>query len=358
MSTETFRRALSAALAAAEPGSAYGLDCFVTSEVGHNELLARCCPVKPGGAYIGVGPCQNFTYIGAMRPSHAVIIDARLDNLIEHLIFKLAFEAAATPREYLAFLFSREIPAVSSEEVSALLAAFDNAATSLDLFEMNCEALLGELRDRWQLPDGMIARARHIYGEFHRRGLTITSVSEEQLKTLDYIPDLRTVISSRAYTGENFHYLASAERYSYVRDLQVSDRVVLALGNITDSSSAGLLNELLSEVGVEMRVLYLSNMEEFLLHRYEIAQSGISARPNPAGLLTGGWKADYDKLIRTLDAIRSSPDCLLIRHFFPGDYSDIRHGTFPWLAGNIMPLGRFLARYEQEEPQSVFDTYW
>jgi hypothetical protein len=358
MSTEVFNRALSAALAAAEPGSAYTLDCFVTSEVGHNDLLTRCQAVKPGGAYIGVGPCQNFTYIGALRPSHAVIFDARLDNLIEHLIFKAAFERAATPREYLAFLFSRDLPDVRSADVHELLAAFDSAQTSARLFEANCEALLSELGSRWALPEAMLARARHIFSEFHRRGLAITSVSEEQLKTLDYIPDLRTVIASSAYTGEHLHYLASAESYAHVRDLQRSDRIILVLGNIAGGASAASINDVLDDLGVSARALYLSNLEEFLLGRYEIEQSGVTRRPNPAGLLTGSWKTHYADLVRTLREIRSAEDCLLIRYFFPGEHADYHHGTFPWLAGNMMPLQKFLTRYETETPASVFDTYW
>src|SRR5574341_1933470 len=41
-----------------------------------------------GGAYLGVGPDQNFSYIAAVRPDIVFIIDIRRDNLLEQLLFK------------------------------------------------------------------------------------------------------------------------------------------------------------------------------------------------------------------------------------------------------------------------------
>src|SRR4030095_405403 len=43
------------------------------------------------GAYIGVGPEQNFTYIAAFQPTIALIIDIRRQNLIEQLMYKAIF---------------------------------------------------------------------------------------------------------------------------------------------------------------------------------------------------------------------------------------------------------------------------
>ena len=47
---------------------------------------------QPGGAYLGVGPEQNFTYIAALQPKIAFIIDIRRQNLVEHLMYKALFE--------------------------------------------------------------------------------------------------------------------------------------------------------------------------------------------------------------------------------------------------------------------------
>ena len=41
---------------------------------------------KQGRVYLGVGPEQNFTYIAALKPAMAIIIDIRHGNLDVHLI--------------------------------------------------------------------------------------------------------------------------------------------------------------------------------------------------------------------------------------------------------------------------------
>src|SRR5262245_64160018 len=47
---------------------------------------------KTGRVYMGVGPEQNFTYIAALRPTMAFIIDIRHGNLDVHLLYKAIFE--------------------------------------------------------------------------------------------------------------------------------------------------------------------------------------------------------------------------------------------------------------------------
>src|SRR5437870_7787227 len=47
---------------------------------------------KQGRVYMGVGPEQNFTYIAALKPVMAIIIDIRHGNLDVHLLYKALFE--------------------------------------------------------------------------------------------------------------------------------------------------------------------------------------------------------------------------------------------------------------------------
>src|SRR5438045_8087779 len=42
-----------------------------------------------GRVYMGVGPEQNFTYMDALKPKLAFIIDIRLGNLELHLMYKV-----------------------------------------------------------------------------------------------------------------------------------------------------------------------------------------------------------------------------------------------------------------------------
>ena len=63
-----------------------------------------------GGAYIGVGPEQSFSYLAELNPDIAILIDIRRDNLLLHLLFKAMFGAARNRLEYLALLYGRKLP--------------------------------------------------------------------------------------------------------------------------------------------------------------------------------------------------------------------------------------------------------
>ena len=65
---------------------------------------------QPGGVYVGVGPEQNFSYIAALRPKMAFIVDIRRQNMIEHLMYKALFELSEDRVDFLSRLFSRPRP--------------------------------------------------------------------------------------------------------------------------------------------------------------------------------------------------------------------------------------------------------
>ena len=60
--------------------------------------------------YVGVGPEQNFTYIAALKPTMAFIVDIRRGNFDLHLIYKALFELSADRAEFVSRLFSRPRP--------------------------------------------------------------------------------------------------------------------------------------------------------------------------------------------------------------------------------------------------------
>ena len=79
--------------------------------------------VKPGRVYLGVGPEQNFTYIAAVKPAMAFIIDIRRGNLDLQLLYKALFELAGDRAEFVSKLFARKRPegltaASSIDEIS------------------------------------------------------------------------------------------------------------------------------------------------------------------------------------------------------------------------------------------------
>jgi len=80
-----------------EPGGFFRITDNFTSnerEIGQLYTMLRERGTS-GGVYMGVGPEQNFTYISAIRPKMAFIVDIRRQAVMQHLMFKAIFEMAA-----------------------------------------------------------------------------------------------------------------------------------------------------------------------------------------------------------------------------------------------------------------------
>lgn len=305
--------------------SNYTMDCFVTSEIGHNDAIAKC---RPGageagtGAFIGVGPCQNLTYVGALRPRLAIICDSRLDNLIEHLMFKLLIERAGDPLDYLLLLFSRRredrAPGTPASGAQELLAAFDRSVPDRAAYRANLEWLLSEAKRRWEFGDWHLDRLAYVYGQFFARQLDITAVNKECADALGS-PTLRDVILARNSYGRNFHFLADAARFDYVRRLHAEDRIIPVLGNFDSPAGIELINRLLAQFGERADTVYLSNIEDHVLGRYVLDARGVASEPNPDGLLTGDYGQSYAGLVDRLAALSTTPDAMLVRFVYQAE---------------------------------------
>jgi len=94
-----------------EPGGYFDTDNLISNESSYLHVIGTLEERGlEGGAYIGVGPDQNFSYMAAARPLVAYLIDIRRDNLLQHLWFKGLFELAPTRIEYLSLMFGRTPP--------------------------------------------------------------------------------------------------------------------------------------------------------------------------------------------------------------------------------------------------------
>ena len=70
-----------------EASGVFHSDNVVSNEARYQSVIPDLVTrVKTDGVYLGVGPEQNFTYIAALRPRLAIILDLRRGNLHEHLL--------------------------------------------------------------------------------------------------------------------------------------------------------------------------------------------------------------------------------------------------------------------------------
>src|SRR3989449_10837931 len=98
---------------------------------------------KQGRVYMGVGPEQNFTYIAALKPAMAVIIDIRHGNLDVHLMYKALFELSKDRADFVSRLFSRKRPSglTTKSSASEMFTAYLEAEGSKEMYEANLKAI-------------------------------------------------------------------------------------------------------------------------------------------------------------------------------------------------------------------------
>src|SRR5688572_23839316 len=127
-----------------EPDGYFQFENFLSNELGYQYVIPRLLRnVKPGGVYMGVAPEQNFTYIAALKPRIAFIVDIRRQNMIELLMYKAFFEMSETRADFLSKLFARKRPLGLSEKstVSELFSAYSNVRFDEELYKQNLQAM-------------------------------------------------------------------------------------------------------------------------------------------------------------------------------------------------------------------------
>src|SRR5688572_19692307 len=103
-----------------EAGGSFQDENYVSNEQGYQRAIPRLLDtVTRGGVYVGVGPEQNFTYISALQPAMAFVIDIRRQNAMELLMYKALFELAPDRADFVSRLFSLPRPASLSAKSSA-----------------------------------------------------------------------------------------------------------------------------------------------------------------------------------------------------------------------------------------------
>lgn len=252
-----------------EQGGYFDSDNLISNETSYLHALdaLRALGVR-GGAYIGVGPDQNFAYIAEIRPALAVMIDIRRDNMLQHLIFRSLFQRTRNRMEFLAGLIGAQVPGDVSrwtgQPIETILAALDTAQRPAAEFE-RLSALV--LQDAQQSGIALSARdvetIREFQREFHELGLAIRYTSKNRPPRLGY-PTLRELILERDRSGALGSYLATEDRWRYVQELQKSNRVLLVTGDLAGQHALRAIGNLVRERGLRVSAFYTSNVEQYL----------------------------------------------------------------------------------------------
>src|SRR5262245_3825279 len=137
-----------------EPGGVFQAEFMSNEDSSQFVIPTLKETTRRDGVYIGVGPEQNFTYIAAIHPRIAFVVDIRRDNMLEHLMYKALFELSTDRPDFLSRLFSRQRPTDldAYTSASALFDAYQSVAPDLRLYEENLHAVLDHLMMKHRFP--------------------------------------------------------------------------------------------------------------------------------------------------------------------------------------------------------------
>jgi hypothetical protein len=222
---------------------------------------------KPGGAYIGVGPEQNFTLIAALKPAVAFIVDIRRGNLDLQLLYKAVFEMSADRADFVGRLFSRARPTTlrPKSSVGDIFAAYSRAEPSETLFNDNLKAVDSLLTSKhgYALSADDLKGIEYVYNAFFTYGPAIQYSSSDGFGGGGE-PSYVDIMVATDATGRQRGFLASDEAYAAVKDLEARNLVVPVVGDFAGPKAIRGVGKYVRDRNGIVSAFYVSNVEQYL----------------------------------------------------------------------------------------------
>jgi hypothetical protein len=296
-----------------EPNGDFDTDNLISNESSYLHVMpALEQGGVTGGVYIGVGPDQNFSYIGRIRPASAFIIDIRRDNLLLHLLFKAIFAASRNRMEYLSVLTGRPVP---DRLDSWRDASIDKIIAYLDMTEPASSAWNGADLERLhatiratgiQVSAADFATIDRFRRAFVQAGLGLQFQSTGR-PARDYYPTYRDLLLETDRRGRKLCFLASEDDFQFVKGLEARDQVVPVVGNLSGPHALAAIGQEITRRGEKVSAFYVSNIENYLLRDGSFPRFMDNVKKLP--------RSDKSVIIRSLFGGMSLPESV------PGYYS-------------------------------------
>jgi hypothetical protein len=289
--------------ALSEPGGYFDTDNLISNERSYLDVVPelRRRGVR-GGAYIGVGPDQNFSYIAAIHPDIAFIVDVRRDNLLLHLLFKSLFALSRTRIEYLALLLGRPVPTNLDDwrqaKLERLVAYVDSTASDvrgLPALRARVDDAIGKIGVPLVRDD--LATIDRFHRRFIEAGADLKFQSTGRPPQSHY-PTFRDLILATDASGTQSNYLASEEAFQFIKALEQKDLVIPVVGDISGTRAIGAIGAALEQrgrrgqPGSRLAAFYVSNVEFYLFGDGRFPKFVTNLRTLP--------RADHSVIIRSV----------------------------------------------------------
>jgi hypothetical protein len=290
---------------------------------------------RSGGVYIGVGTEQNFTYIAALQPRIAFVLDIRRDNMLEHLMYKALFELSSDRADFVSRLFSRKRPAgldVQSN-ATALFEAFRSVEADSKFYEDDLRAVLDHLltKHKAQLSESDRSQIASFLTTFRMAGPFALKGTGD--KNLTYAQSM----TGTDQTGRAQSYLASEESFKTVQDLEKRNLIVPLTGDFAGDKAIVSVGKYLRDHDAIVDAFYVSNVERYL------------------------WEGEHEKLFYSnVDSLPLNASSTFIRSVTV-DISRRLNIAIPSGAANwrsfLSPMSAFLRAFHEGRIQSYRDLF-
>jgi hypothetical protein len=322
-----------------EPGGSFVSDNFLSNERLYQHVLSDLTHDRGSGAYLGVGPEQNFTYIAALKPDIAFIFDIRRQNMIEHLMYKALFELSADRAEFLSRLFSRPRPADLSKDadVVTLFTAFGEVEADYASYEKNLQAIKDRLlKDHgFTLTTDDESNLEYVFRAFYMGG---PALRYSRTSPPGLMPSYEELMTETDEQGVYRSYLATEENFQAVRRFEINNLLVPLVGDFAGPTAIRAVGQYLKDHNSTVTAFYTSNVEQYLFQNAE------------------SWKKFYMN-VSTLPLRSRSVFIRAMVRTASGELSPlplVRSG-FSRLESALFPIADLLAAFKSEAIQSYSD---
>lgn len=272
-----------------EGGGFFQSDNLVSNELTLQQIIPELLKGRaPGGVYMGVGPDQNFTYISAMQPRVAFIVDIRRQAMLQHLMYKVLFELSEDRAQFLSLLFSRPRPpglrSDGATPIQLLEALYPVRADSV-LYFRTLRDIENQLNRQhgFSLSRDDVEGIAFIFTSFYLEGPDITYNYGQGMGGRNRgMPSFADLMVATDAEGLNRGFLGSEAQYDVVRQLQLRNLIIPLVGDFAGPKAVRAVGEYLRTNGAIVSAIYTSNVEQYLFrdqHKWRQYYENVATLP-------------------------------------------------------------------------------
>ena len=255
-----------------EPNGYFRSDNLLSNENAYQHVIPSLQSALPAnGVYLGVGPEQNFTYIAALKPRLAFIVDIRRGNMNLHLLYKAFMELSRDRADFLSHLFARPRPANLSDHtpVEELLDAYELASPSEELYRRYLQEATDHLTrtHKFSLTADDIKGIDYVYNAFYKAGPDLNySFSGFPFGGggAFRFPTYATLMTETDAAGQRRSYLATEANYRLIADMEKRNAIVAITGDFAGPKALRSVGRYLKNHDATVTAIYTSNVEQYL----------------------------------------------------------------------------------------------